>query len=533
MKSPGDKIDDSLRVAWWVLGAFAIGVCIFIRIRLLDFPLERDEGEYAYGGQLILHGIAPHQFAYSMKFPGTAAAYALIMSIFGQSVAGIHIGLLLVNIGTSALLFFLGRRLVNSICGIAAAASYAVMSVSPSLLGWSAHATHLLMLPVMAGVLLLLRGLDRQSDRQIYFSGLLFGLAMLMKQPAAVFILFGVAYLIFWDWRADLSARRIWSRAFIFSAMAALPLLMTCVLIWRAGVFDKFWFWTISYAREYATLSSPSNATAYLRATFEEIIGARWLLLTLAVIGLIVGVWKTRHRVFLSAFFIASVLALSVGFYFRPHYFFLALPAVALLVGMSVTQTPDFFAERRAVANVILFIVFGAALVLPIFRERNLLFRLTPVAACRFIYGECPFPESKRIGQFIREHTASTDSIAVLGSEPQIYFYAHRRSATGYLYTYSLMEPQKYAHRMQLEMIQEIETARPTFLVLIVINDSWWPRPASERLIFNWADKYCAENYSAVGLVNIVDFDRTDYFFENVPAALASLKDYVLIYQRK
>lgn len=31
-----------------------------IRFRLRDFPLERDEGEYAYAGQLILHGIPEH-----------------------------------------------------------------------------------------------------------------------------------------------------------------------------------------------------------------------------------------------------------------------------------------------------------------------------------------------------------------------------------------------------------------------------------------------------------------------------------------
>jgi len=49
----------------------------------------------------------------------------------------------------------------------------------------------------------------------------------------------------------------------------------------------------------------------------------------------------------------------------------------------------------------------------------------------------------------------------VLGSEPQIYFYSGRRSATGYLYMYSLTEEQKYALRMQKEMIGEIEkTAR-------------------------------------------------------------------------
>ena len=29
----------------------------YVRIRLLNFPLERDEGEYAYMGQLILKGL--------------------------------------------------------------------------------------------------------------------------------------------------------------------------------------------------------------------------------------------------------------------------------------------------------------------------------------------------------------------------------------------------------------------------------------------------------------------------------------------
>lgn len=42
-----------------------------IRYRLLALPLERDEGEYALMGQLILKGIPPYEMAYSMKLPGT------------------------------------------------------------------------------------------------------------------------------------------------------------------------------------------------------------------------------------------------------------------------------------------------------------------------------------------------------------------------------------------------------------------------------------------------------------------------------
>ena len=68
-----------------------------------------------------------------------------------------------------------------------------------------------------------------------------------------------------------------------------------------------------------------------------------------------------------------------------------------------------------------------------------------------------PFLSLFRIADYLREHTTPDDTIAVLGSEPEIYFYSHRHSATGYIYTYPLMEPQKYARQMQEEMIREIE----------------------------------------------------------------------------
>src|SRR6266567_7179157 len=114
-----DKNGNAPVFAWCTLAIIVFGVVIAIRMRLLGIPLERDEGEYAYAGQLILQGIPPYKLAYNMKFPGTYAAYAVIMSIFGQTVTGIHLGLLLVNVATIALIFLLGRRLMNSTAGIA------------------------------------------------------------------------------------------------------------------------------------------------------------------------------------------------------------------------------------------------------------------------------------------------------------------------------------------------------------------------------------------------------------------------------
>jgi len=91
-----------------------------------------------------------------MKFPGTYAAYAFVMSIFGQTISGIHLGLLLVNAATVALVFFSVVRLINETAGFVAAASYTLLSVSPTVLGFAAHATHFVMMPVLGGMLPLL-----------------------------------------------------------------------------------------------------------------------------------------------------------------------------------------------------------------------------------------------------------------------------------------------------------------------------------------------------------------------------------------
>ena len=71
--------DRVLQRLWWLFAAIVFVLVVAIRLRLLGIPLERDEGEYAYAGQLLLEGRPPYELAYNMKFPGTYAAYAGIM----------------------------------------------------------------------------------------------------------------------------------------------------------------------------------------------------------------------------------------------------------------------------------------------------------------------------------------------------------------------------------------------------------------------------------------------------------------------
>src|SRR5437773_4973784 len=83
----------------------------------------------------MLRGIPPYRFAYNMKLPGTYAAYAAIMSVFGQTARGIHLGLLAVNLATVVLLYLLARRLFDERTGAMAAACYALLSLGQGVFG--------------------------------------------------------------------------------------------------------------------------------------------------------------------------------------------------------------------------------------------------------------------------------------------------------------------------------------------------------------------------------------------------------------
>src|SRR5262249_15439771 len=69
-------------------------------------------------------------------------------------------------------------------------------------------------------------------------------------------------------------------------------------------------------------------------------------------------------------------------------------------------------------------LIFSVAVCQPILAERRFYFQVSVPDACRIAYGSNPFPESIRIAEYLPDHSNPSDTIAILGSEPQIYFYS-------------------------------------------------------------------------------------------------------------
>jgi len=493
----------------WIAVAVILVFIAAIRIRLLQIPLERDEGEFAYMGQLMLQGIPPYLLAYNMKLPGIYAAYALVMAIFGQTIAGVHLGLMVVNAIAIVLLFLLARRLFDDIAAVVAAASYALLSLSPSVLGTSAHATQFIVPFALGGTLLLLKALDTRKYRTLFASGLLFGLAFTMKQHAVFFIVFAVLYFI-WStlWKPPFDLKRLANGAGLVILASAIPFVISCVILYAAGVFPQFWFWTFTYGSQYVSELPFSFAVQNFMLQAPRAINPWGGLWAIAGIGLTAIFWNEKAKAnwfFLIGFSLFSFLSVCPGFFFRNHYFVTLLPAVALLASVAISGMVRFLAGRKLPSPIQILPVLAivVALIVPTFILSHFLFRATPVQACRMMYGVNPFPESIEIAEYIKNHSVEGDKIAVVGSEPQICFYANRKSATGYIYVYGLMEPQDYASKMQTEMIHEIQKARPKYAVIVNVPTSWLQRPDSDRTIFRWAETYFSINYRIAGFVDI------------------------------
>jgi 4-amino-4-deoxy-L-arabinose transferase-like glycosyltransferase len=507
-----------------------------LRLAVVDVPLERDEGEFAYMGQLILRGETPYLAAANMKLPGAYYAYAAILGVFGESVVAIRTGLLLVNLLAILLVYRLGTALLDDVAGAAAATTYAVLSLDPSVLGFTAKGEHFVVPPLVAGLLLLVRAPVPRHAGRLIAAGVCLGLAVVMKQHAAIFLPFAVIWAAGTAMRAG---RAVAAReAAVLAGASLLPFAAVCAGMLAAGAFEPFWFWTVRYAREYATLVPLAVGLGALANQAASIAVASPPLWALAALGVTAPLWDapTRgHAGFLGGFAVTSLLATVPGLRFSEHYFILVLPAASLLAGAAVSALARRAAGWRPAAAAAvaggLPLVAATASLLP---EPVRLFARPPAVVARSIFGTNPFPEAVEVARYLAAHSTPAERIAVIGSEPEIYFLARRQAAVPYMYVYPLMEPQPFAQRMQEEMIARLAETRPRFLVLVNVSTSWTLRPDSSRALLDWVERAVNSDYRLVGLADIMPDGETIYRWDAAAAgASPASADHVAVFERR
>ena len=484
-------------------------IIFFLRLKFISTPFERDEGEYAYCGQLILQGYMPYDLAYNMKFPGTYFMNALFMFIFGENIYGIHFALLLINLGSFLFLYLICRNFLPKKISLISALSFGIFAISKSTRGFAGHATHFVSFFALFGFFLLILAIKEDNKKKYFFSALSLSLSFLMKQPGFFFCLFGFFVLFFNAFFEKKINKNFWINCLYFTTGLIVPFLLVFLVFIISGTFDKFYFWTFQYALKYSSQIPLSSAFLFFKERFYIVAKDFSLLWLTSFLGLIVLYFHPKidkkTKIILFAFFVASFLTTTPGFYFRRHYFLTFIAAAAIFIGIFLDFLSILMQKKFSKKIVYSFIysIFGLMLITGFAKNFDYFFKVKGKNIARFVYDLNPFPESLEIAKFIKENSKKDDKILVLGSEPQIYFYSDRHAATGYIYIYNLMENHKYALEMQKEMIEEIKASKPKFIVSVNISTSWLIKKNSETYILSWFKQFIKTNYRVVGIADM------------------------------
>jgi 4-amino-4-deoxy-L-arabinose transferase-like glycosyltransferase len=506
------------KASFWTWDVFVLGALVLfvlmVRVNLLSVPFERDEGGFAYIAYQMIEGKQLYVDLYEIKPPLLYMTYALFITIFGHSVEGIHTGLLLFDVAYIILLFFFARSFFDKTVALVASFAFAILSLSPNLLGFAAHATHFAILPGLGGIMLLMKALEEDNKKLFFWAGLAFGAAFLYKQQVIHFMLFGGVYTIIDFARKKPSNWKNWFISEVILVLGSvLPYALVVLFMIITGRFDDFWFYTFTWPSEFAT-SSETGASWYIFdlqiknvMTNQEWL---WYLAPAGLVALFVVETKNQWRIFAGLFTLFMSLSVATGFHFYQHYFVVLIPAIALLNGFFVRNVGLLVNKFLKVNWGIVFplALFALAWSQIIQHDSSYFFAPDSDKILHKAYGTNPFVESPIIGEFIQANSQPTDQLVIACSEPQIGFYAQRQSVTGHAFTYPLVDNGSYMQQLQDEFIEDITTKQPEISVFTFLGTSWLNRDPSGRL-FNFMQKMHQENYQLIGVTDCIPMRKT------------------------
>ena len=514
-----------------------------IRSKFALIPFERDEGIYSYFGTLVLEGKIPYKDFYEIKFPGLFYFYGLIVAMFGETVKGMHTGFMYINIISILFIYHAAKRLFSPIAGIIAATTFAFISLTPNLSGFTVQSEHGVAFFTSMG--LLFYALTKKNSKWYYFllMGIAMGLAFMVKTTGVFMALWGglIVILDFIFSKKPKQFKPFFKNLFAYSIGGLSIIAIFFSIIYFKGSFKEMIYWTFEHSRAYAAGMPMEEGLKYFKYTRDAIVQNHKFLWIHAVLA--IGVCLFRPISFQLKAFGITVLAFSFltivpGFYFYGHYWIQTIPGVAIIAGLTYHCIITVFESKIKLGKLNLRYIYLSIFAILTFSHINALksyyFHPNYELILRQVYGNNPFPEAMEIGNFINANSKPEDNIVLIGSEPQIYFYTKKKSPSRHAYFTSIVNNVPMHKEWQREFVRDTEKAKPRYVVFFNHQFSLLVQPNTDKYVFEWANKYIADNYKVVGVVEMADGQQSNYTWKE--AALnyqPKTPSYVLVFERK
>jgi 4-amino-4-deoxy-L-arabinose transferase-like glycosyltransferase len=454
----------------WVLPVLLL-VTVAVRLPDLSMPLERDEGEYAYAAQEMERGGVPYRDTFCQKPPVVFFWYLAGFVAFGETVEGIHLTMLVAAAATAYGLYLLVRRLAPASAAWTAALVYAVASPGAGYFGSAANTEIFMLAPVVFGVLLLVTASEMGGRLRWFGAGGLATVAVLTKQ-VAVFSFAGPYLCTAWE-----AGRRGGTKAAAqATVLLAAGAVLACVSIlgWLAlaGAWDAFLEAAVRHNLDYVGAPFGWRKWQGLYQVFmtrfvpSDVV--LWLLMGAGLAALAVPRFRPQPgAAFAGLWFLFSLPGVALGPAGFGHYFLQILPPLAMMAGVRVAQAGTWLGRVTARPGLMTGLLAAAVLAPPLGARLQTLDRSADERSLELYgyYGWPPFLAACEVGRYLRETTRPEDRVLVVGSEPEVLFYARRRSATRYTILYPATGDFPRADAMIDALFAECERQPPAAVV--------------------------------------------------------------------
>ena len=514
-----------------------------IRSKFFNIPFERDEGAYGYYGKLLLEGKIPYKDFYEQKFPGIFYFYAFMVGVFGDTVKSIHMGFMFLNMASIVLVFAGSRRLFSPLAGVISAITFAIVSLTPSLSGFTIQGEHGVAFFISLGIYAYSYCARSTNWKYYFLTGIALGCAFMVKTSGLFLVLWGGIAIVI-DFFLDgnkRSVKEFFRRTLIYSGGVFLVVGILFLIIAMKGSFNEMIYWSYEIPKKYVGQIKWEDGKTYLEYTYKAITNDYkffWMhaALALSVVFLKNIPWRLKLvSISLVGF---STMTIFPGYYFYGHYWIQILPGLSIMAGLTFYSINDLLKNRLGIktdkmkyAYVSLFIILS---LMHLNKLKDYYFNPNYDRILRTVYGNNPFPETMRIADFINANSKPEDNIVSIGSEPEIYFYTKKNCPSRHAYFSALVVDVPEHKEWQREFVRDVEKAKPRYIIFYNHSISLMVQPNTDRYIWEWYDKYI-KDYNMIGCVDMIDgYMVANYVWrEKLAGYQPQGKNLIYIYERK
>jgi 4-amino-4-deoxy-L-arabinose transferase-like glycosyltransferase len=456
-------------------------------------PLDCDEAAYAYMGRRILRGDVLYRDLTENKPPLGYWLYTLAVAIGGANELTIRIMPIPYILATLAMVWWIALKLGGPASACVAAFIFTVADTDPYVFGNGSNMEHFLNFFSVASLVCMVRFRARPSRRALLLAGACVGLAALVKQIAATH---GLVYALFCVLPDQEPRRPVVTRLTDAGTLA-----VGFMVVWAVGLgvlIAQGAGWAayediIRFARAMATdlparpldppklvrlitgnadpdgkLPWPFGTTTYY-AWWGAGLWPLWLASVPATCRLLAG---GRSRQLVAAWSISAWLQILLPGMFWQHYYMLAVPGMALAVGLWTGDAVRGLRSHR-VANGLVLLALVAAFGWSLRIQARDYLGLTPNEITSKFKGGMQWVELRKFGRELGERSGVWDDphLFVWGWQSPLFIYSGLDGTSRHFFANELLKAHATDDHPLIrpwidEILRDLQ-ARPPALILV------------------------------------------------------------------